>query len=93
MESDRKSSRWLAALEEKIDQSGKKKDFQRLVHYGVVLHALIDDLDPDHHVTHKRPPYTNKLSKKIWIDLKYRVFGTYLKFVKNPGQYYGPNRW
>lgn len=93
MESDEKSYRWLKPLEEAVQPRGPQKDHQRLVHYGVVLHALIDDLDVDHHVTHMRPPYPNKLSKKTWTDLKYRVFGTYLKFVKKPEQYYGIKRW
>lgn len=92
MESDESSHRWLKPVEDAV-KSEPHKDYQRLAHYGVVLNAMIDNLDPDHHVTHKRPAYTNKLSKKTWTDLKYRVFGTYLKFVKKPEQYYGPKRW
>jgi hypothetical protein len=92
IENDSNSARWLKPLEEAITP-GPQTNYQRLAHYGVVLNAMIDDLDPDHHVTHKRPPYTNKLSKKTWTDLKFRVFGTYLKFVKKPERYYGPKRW
>ena len=56
-------------------------DRQRLLRYGIVIHAMVDTLDPDHDITRDRPSYPHKLSKKSRRDLKYRVFHVYLKFV------------
>lgn len=51
---------------------------QRLLVYGVVLHALVDTLDPDHQSTHPRPSYANKLSKRSKQEIEHLVFGEYL---------------
>ena len=51
---------------------------QKLLIYGVVLHALVDALDPNHHSTHKRPPYPNKLNEESKRRIKHLVFGEYL---------------
>ena len=64
---------------------------QRLLRYGIVVHAMIDTLDPEHAVTRDRPSFPNKLSKKTLWDLKYRVFGQYLTFVPNVEKYLGPS--
>ena len=69
---------------------GHTRDRQKLLAYGAVLHAMIDTLDPRHRVSHERSSYPEKLSKKTWRDLRYRVFGRYLDFVKNTEKYLGP---
>ncbi len=65
-------------------------DRQRLLRYGIVIHAMIDTLDPQHQVSRDRPSYPYKLSRKSWRDLRYRVFGVYLKFVQGSQKYLGP---
>ena len=80
---------WLEPLLETLTNVRIKKVRQRVLVYGVVMHALIDTLDPDHHSTHERPSYPHKLSKHSRNDIKYRVFGTYLKQVRNTGKYVG----
>ena len=63
---------------------------QRVLLYGTVVHAMIDMLDAKHDVTRDRPSYPNKLSRKSWRDLRYRVFGQYLKQVPHKEKYLGP---
>ncbi|MBA2427872.1 MAG: hypothetical protein H0V60_12440 [Actinobacteria bacterium] len=60
---------------------------QRVLLYGVVIHALIDTLDPEHETASHRPSYPNKLSKKTRKELQFRVFKTYLPFVKATEKY------
>jgi hypothetical protein len=65
---------------------------QRLLQYGIVVHAMIDLLDPTHSITRARPSMPNKLTTKSWRALNYRVFGVYLTFVKDRQKYIGPPR-
>jgi hypothetical protein len=61
-----------------------------MLQYFVVLHALIDTLDPQHSITRDRPGTPNKLNKTSKKALNYRVFGVYLKFVTDRAKYIGP---
>lgn len=84
------SGRWLAPLISVLaglDQSGSR---QKVLQYMVVLHALIDTLDPDHAVTRDRPGIPNKLNAASRKALQFRVFGVYLRFVPKPSKYIGP---
>jgi hypothetical protein len=87
---DDEMRRWMVPLERVLSRTRHTADRQRLLQYGVVVHALIDTLDPKKLVTRERPSYPNKLSRRSWRDLKYRVFGQYLTFVGNPKKYLGP---
>lgn len=89
-ESEESVRRWLRPLVAILTRVRHTYDRQRLLQYGVVIHALIDTLDPEHLVTHERPSYPNKLTKRSWRDLRYRVFGRYLSFVPDSGKYLGP---
>lgn len=80
---------WIAPLILVLTDLGNENVRQKLLQFGVILHALIDTLDPDHHVTRDRPGLPNKLSKKSKIALRYRVFGIYLTFVKRQEKYTG----
>lgn len=82
--------RWINPLREVLNSLDDQKTRQRMLQYAVVLHAMIDTLDPAHHITRNIPATPNKLTKKSWRDLEYRVFGVYLKFVKNRSKYTGP---
>lgn len=90
MESRSDTQRWIAPLAHTLSRTRHTSDRQRLLRYGIVLHAMIDSLDPGHQVTRDRPSYPNKLSKRSWRDLKYRVFGRYLNFVPESEKYLGP---
>jgi hypothetical protein len=82
--------RWAQPL---IDILSKTKDTearQVILQYLVVLHAMIDTLDPKHLVTRERPGIPNKLSAKSWKDLNYRVFKLYLPDLKQRHKYIGP---
>lgn len=79
--------RWIEPLASIIRQTVGQTDRQRLLQYGIVLHAMIDTLDPQHVVTNSRPSYPVKLAEKTRKDLKYRVFGVYLRFVPNYSKY------
>lgn len=90
IESKPELSKWMTPVNHFLSRTLHTSERQRLLQYGAVIHAMIDTLDPNHLVTSERPSYPNKLSKKSWSDLKYRVFGQYLKFVSNPEKYLGP---
>lgn len=82
--------KWLNPVIRVLSRTQHTSERQRLLQYGTVIHAMIDTLDPDHIVTRDRPGYSNKLSKRTWRSLKYRVFGVYLKSVSNSEKYLGP---
>jgi hypothetical protein len=88
-ESDAEVRRWLEPAAKFLSRAHHTTERQKLLLYGAVIHALIDTLDHRHEVTRERPSYPNKLSKKTWRDLKYRVFGQYLSFIE-PSKYLGP---
>ena len=90
IESRPEARRWLSPVVHILSRTRHTSERQRLLRYGIVIHAMIDSLDPDHQVTRDRPSYPNKLSKRSWRDLKYRVFGRYLEFVSQPEKYLGP---
>jgi hypothetical protein len=89
IENNPDTQRWLASTARIISRSHHTAERQKLLQYGAVIHALIDTLDSRHEVTRERPSYPNKLSKRSWRDLRYRVFGQYLRFVKSE-KYLGP---
>ena len=91
-ETDPDTRRWISPLARVLSRTRHTYERQRLLQYGAVVHALIDTLDPNRIVTRRRPSYPNKLTRRTWRELKYRVFGRYLPFVPNPGKYLGPRK-
>ncbi|MDE0190503.1 MAG: hypothetical protein OXQ90_04035 [Gammaproteobacteria bacterium] len=91
-EEDVEAQRWLAPLERALGRMEHTADRQRLLRYGIVVHALIDTLDPEHEVSKDRRSYAHKLSYKSWNELERRVFRVYLKFVEGTQKYLGPPR-
>ena len=89
-EEDEEARRWLSPLTRAFDRMEHTADRQRLLRYGIVIHAMIDDLDPRHEVSRDRPSYPDKLSRRSWRDLKYRVFRVYLTDVRETEKYLGP---
>ena len=55
--------------------------------YGVVVHALVDTLDPTHQSTHPRSSYGNELTKSSKQEIEHLVFGEYLKETGANNQY------
>lgn len=89
-ESDGETERWVGPVAGILNRMQHTSCRQLLLQYGVVVHAMVDTLDPQHRVSRERPSYPHKLSKKTRRHLKYRVFGVYLDFVPEPGKYLGP---
>lgn len=80
--------RWFAPLAELLESSGSDPNArQRLLKYGVVIHALIDTLDPAHIMTARRDPWPNKLTEATRKELAYGTFGKHLPFVNAVGRY------
>ncbi len=88
--SSKDAHEWTEEVSRFLCRTGHTRQRQKLLAYGVVLHTMIDTLDPRHRITHRRSSYPEKLSKKTWRDLKFRVFGRYLSFVKNTDKYLEP---
>jgi hypothetical protein len=80
---------WLQPLEDVIRQTKYPRARKRALQYGVIVHAMIDTLDPKHYATKERPAYPNKLSKRAKRELTGRVFKTYLPDVRHPEKYTG----
>jgi hypothetical protein len=83
---------WLQPLEDVIRQTKYPRARKRVLQYGVIVHALIDTLDPKHYATKERPGYPNKLSRRAKRELTGRVFNTYLPDVRHPEKYTGIRR-
>jgi hypothetical protein len=83
---------WLQPLEDVIRQTKYPRTRTRMLQYGVIVHALLDTLDPKHYATKERPAYPNKLSRRAKRELIGRVFDTYLPDVRHPEKYTGIRR-
>ena len=90
LNNDEEVQRWTTQVVHFLQRMGHTSERQRLLTYGIVIHAMIDTLDPNHQVSRERVSYPTKLSKRSWRDLKYRVFGQYLTFVCDQQKYLGP---
>lgn len=66
--------RWFSPLAESLSRLNHTGVKQRLLTYGVILHALIDTLDHKHLVTRERPGWPNKLTTKTKRELKFGFF-------------------
>lgn len=67
-----------------------KKAFRYpIITYGLILHAMVDHLDPEHRTTNDRPAFGHKLSPRAGATLRFRVLDQYLPFVENPWKYTG----
>ncbi len=83
---------WLEPLEKVLRETRYPRARRRVLQYGVVVHALIDTLDPRHYTTKKRPAYPNKLSRRAKRELIGRVFAIYLPDVRRLEKYTGIER-
>jgi hypothetical protein len=81
--------RWLTPLVALLRKATHTTERQQLLQYTVVVHSMIDALDPEHRVTSERPGIPGKLTKQTWRQLKYRTFGRYLTFVRDVEKYIG----
>jgi hypothetical protein len=52
---------WVEPLEDVLRQTKYPRARGSILQYGVIVHALIDTLDPKHYTTRERPAYPNKL--------------------------------
>jgi hypothetical protein len=88
-ESSERLRTWFQPLSGTLRRSDTRKVRQRLLQYGVIVHAMIDTLDPNHYTTKDRPGYPNKLTRRARRDLIGRVFRIYLPDVKGVAKYTG----
>jgi hypothetical protein len=84
---DERFRQWFYPLVDVLKNTNKTQIRQKVLLYGVVIHAMLDTLDPKHHVVADRPSYPNKLSNKTRRVLRYKVFKEYLPFVKGIEKY------
>ncbi|MCP4902346.1 MAG: hypothetical protein GY906_35715 [bacterium] len=83
---------WLSPLFFALLEVEDRRERQRFLVYGAIIHSLLDTLDPRYQVSTKRTGWANKLNDRSRRDLKRRVFAVYLPFVKKPGTYYSVDR-
>lgn len=80
--------KWFKPLVSVLSRMNHTRERQRLLTYGIIIHALIDTLDTTHQVTRDRPGWPNKLTIKNKRSLRNRVFRIYLPFVTSPERYF-----
>lgn len=80
---------WFHPLVEAFVNAQHTAVRQQLLVYGAVVHAMIDTLDRKHIATRARPGWANKLSKRSRHELRHKIFGFYLRSVKEPQKYCG----
>ena len=68
-EEEVEAQRWLAPVKRALGRMEHTAHRQRVLRYGIVVHAMIDTLDPDHEVSKVRRSYANKLSYKSWNEM------------------------
>lgn len=78
---------WFHPIERTLGQVNHTRIRQRLLVYGVILHSLIETLDKRNQIARYRPAWSHKLSAKSKAELRYRIFGVHLKFVRKPKRY------
>lgn len=84
------AAQWLDQVNGILKNSRSTADRQALLVYAVVVHAMIDTLDNDHAITRDRPGLPEKLTRKTWRSLNYKVFDNYLKIDLEKAKYIGP---
>ncbi|MGL0788921.1 hypothetical protein ISN35_05780 [Xanthomonas translucens pv. undulosa] len=84
---DPQFSDWLEPLKTELNNIRVKKTRQRILVYGIVLHAMIDTLDEKHVSSHVRKAHPNKLSISSKQTIKHLVFARYLKGVGAVNRY------
>ncbi len=90
IETEPEAKRWVAPLVHLLVRMQHTTERQIVLKFATILHALIDNLDPEHLVTRHRQSIANKLSQKTRRDLRYRTFKVYLKFLAAPEKYVEP---
>ncbi len=88
-ETDDRTRKWLLPLARFLTKLNNTSQRQTLLQYGAIVHAFIDTMDPRHLVTRNRPSWPGRLTKRSITNLRFRVFGVYLKFVQNQPKYVG----
>ncbi|PII20010.1 hypothetical protein CR919_09050 [Stenotrophomonas sp. LMG 10879] len=86
----RSAESWCQPLTDLLGKTSDRSTRQKLLIYGVVLHSLVDTLDPAHHSTHKRSSYPNKLTKESKRRIEYLVFREYLQGTGAVNTYANP---
>jgi hypothetical protein len=81
-------NRWFNPLEKLLSSTENKTIRQKVLLYGVILHALVDNLDSKHCFIRDRNSYPNKLSQRTRQDVKNRIFGVYLTGIKCNDKYW-----
>ncbi|MFC6352272.1 hypothetical protein H7691_15390 [Stenotrophomonas sp. CW117] len=81
---------WCQPLTDLLTKTSERSARQKLLIYGIVLHSLVDTLDPEHHSTHKRSSYPNKLSRESKRRVEHLVFREYLQGTGAVNRYAQP---
>jgi hypothetical protein len=80
-------AKWVTPVTHTLSRMKHTSERQKILQYGIIVHAMINTLDQGHVVTNKRPSYPEKLTKKTYRTLRYVTFNKYLKFVENNDKY------
>jgi len=75
-------------LKDLLENTGPVQVRQKILLFGIIIHALVDHFDPKHKIIRDRKAYENKLTSKTRDALQNRVFKYYLPFVLYHNKYY-----
>lgn len=90
MKAGHDADEWIGPLKVHLERTRHTSERQKILAYSVVVQAMLDTLDPSNTITRRRPGISGKLTKKTWNNLNYKVFGVYLRDVKDRLKYLGP---
>jgi len=85
---DERFRSWFEPLQSYLKDPKKGGFVQRILIHGTILNALLGTLDSKHLYAQERKAWPNKLTEKNRKELRFRIFGQYLRFVKNADRYY-----
>lgn len=75
-------------LDKSLHNTSDKNHRQKVLIFGVIICALIDYFDGEHHVVRRREIYVNKLTNESRQKIEKRIMGHYLVFLSNKSKYY-----
>ena len=75
-------------LRDLLENCGPIETRQKILQFGIIIHALLDHYDSKHKIIRDRKSYENKLTQKTKESLQGRIFKHYIPFVMHHNKYY-----
>ena len=74
---------WTALLAPPENTSERSRWRQHVLHYGVVVHAMLRQLDPENKITRPHRLHVNKMTEATRESIRYRLIKNYMPELKD----------